>query len=444
MSRVISLELNELNFDFIEQYIAKGELPNFRAAIERHGLVETVAEDRYPFLEPWIQWPTVYSGKTYAEHGVFRLGDIVDKDYPQIWEVLAQRGVSVGALSPMNAANRVPEADFFVPDPWTVTPVSGGKQLEELAGIVKAAVNGNAHGGEGMVSLGRKLMPFVWQFASPSSWREYARILRYSAKYKWARASFLDRFLADVFLKLRAKHGTRFSSVFLNSGAHIQHHHMYEAGVYNGDQSNPSWYSTAKDDGVDPILFAYRVYDGILGDFMRQPDTRLLVTTGLSQVANPRTIYQYRFIDHGASLARLGIADFTIVPRMSRDFLVEFKDPAALSVARDAMAAITCGGKPFFTIEDREQSLFCQICYFGPPEGLTEVSTPAGLMNMRDEIVLVSIENGIHQTIGYHIDTAMQRVEGDAPVRVPLTTIFDKMCDAFANEKAATDTLVAA
>ncbi|HKX78526.1 MAG TPA: hypothetical protein VJM34_08405 [Novosphingobium sp.] len=437
MLQVVSLELNEINFDFVQYYVADGRLPNFARALARFELSETVAEDLHPFLEPWIQWPTVYTGKDYAGHKVFRLGDIVETDHRQIWETLADEGISVGAISPINGANRVPGADFFVPDPWTVTPVTGDASLRELSAIVTEAVNGNAHGAGGMITLARRLTPFVWRYASVRSWREYSRILGYSVKYKWARAAFLDFFLSELFLKLRAQKGTQFASLFLNAGAHIQHHHMFEAGAYKGDQSNPSWYSSAKDDGVDPLLFIYEVYDAILGEFMDLPNTRLFVTTGLSQVANPRTIYQYRFTDHAASLTKLGVTGFDLAPRMSRDFLLSFPTREAADAAKARMEQVTCAGQPMFTIEDRELSLFCQIGYFGTSEAFAEVTVDGRKIDMRDEIVLVSIENGIHQTIGYHIDTAMPigSAKGERP-RIPLTSIFDRMRGAFAKEPA--------
>lgn len=444
MKDVVSLELNEINFDFVQSYIVAGELPNFASALQRYELFETIAEDRYPHLEPWIQWPTVYTGKDYAGHQIFRLGDIVETDHRQIWEVLADKGVSVGAISPINGANRVPGADFFVPDPWTVTPVTGDASLKELSAIVNEAVNGNAHGGSGTVTLARRLMPFVWRFASVRSWREYARILGYSKKYKWARATFLDRFLADVFLKLRTQNGTQFASLFLNSGAHIQHHHMFESGVYQGSQENPNWYSSAKDDGVDPVLFVYQVYDAILGEFMQLPNTRLFVTTGLSQVANPRLIYQYRFTDHAASMAKLGVTGFELAPRMSRDFLLSFPTREAAAEAKALMQRVSCAGEPMFTIEDRELSLFCQIGYFGDEIAFAEVICDGQVLDMRNEIVLVSIENGIHQTIGYHIDTDVAKRAGESErPRIPLTSIFDRMCGAFAEASARTAEIAA-
>src|SRR3546814_10041375 len=77
-------------------------------------LTQTVAEKAYPALEPWIQWPTVYTGKSFAEHGIFRLGDAVDRNHVQIWEYLESRGLKVAAVSPMNAANRCSNPAFFL------------------------------------------------------------------------------------------------------------------------------------------------------------------------------------------------------------------------------------------------------------------------------------------------------------------------------------------
>src|SRR5688500_9437712 len=100
------VELNEINFDYVERYSASGHLPHLTKLIHRHGLSTTVSESTYEHIEPWIQWVSAHTGKTFEEHKIFRLGDIVDSNIDQIWEVLERKGVSVGAVSPMNAANR--------------------------------------------------------------------------------------------------------------------------------------------------------------------------------------------------------------------------------------------------------------------------------------------------------------------------------------------------
>lgn len=425
---LISLELNEVNFELIAKYCSAGKLPTFARALRKYQLFRTFAEQSYTELEPWIQWPTVYSGKTYLEHGVFRLGDIVNTSHDQIWELLEAQGVSVGAISPMNARNNCRAADFFVPDPWTITDVSGG--LADLYQLVREAVNANAHQGQSAWKLGLMLLPFVLRYASPSSLPEYARIFSRAFRHSWARAVFLDRFLCDLFLKLRVKKDTQFASLFLNAGAHIQHHYMYDAAVYDGPQRNPIWYSDLRVKGIDPLLFVYETYDRVLADVLALTDTRVLVTTGLSQYPNPVCFYQYRFKEHRRSLDRLGVYGGEIVPRMSRDFLVEFKTEVAALAAEQRMSGIKCEGRPLLAVENRGKSLFCQFAYFGPPEGLSKTVVDTEPLDISQEVVLVSIENGLHQTIGYHLDTDL-RADGPGVREIPLTDIFFKMRHAF-------------
>src|SRR5687767_4277118 len=119
MQPMVLVELNEVSFDFAREYAAQGRLPSFATLIARHGLGTTTSETAYENIEPWIQWVSAHTGKTFDEHRVFRLGDIVGSNVQQIWEILECRGVSVGAVSPMNATNRLNNPAFFVPDPWT-------------------------------------------------------------------------------------------------------------------------------------------------------------------------------------------------------------------------------------------------------------------------------------------------------------------------------------
>ena len=142
---VLLLELNEINFDHVRAFVADGKLPALGALIAKHGVGETISEAAYAQWEPWIQWVTAHSGKSLAEHGIFRLGDVTQHpDLPQIWEVLEAQGVKVGAVSPMNANNRCRNAAFFVPDPWTSTEVTGSGTMRRLYGSIAQAVNDNA------------------------------------------------------------------------------------------------------------------------------------------------------------------------------------------------------------------------------------------------------------------------------------------------------------
>ena len=103
MQSTILLGLNELNFDYIKYYANQGKLPVLKSLLEQNELIETESEQEYQLLEPWIQWVTIHTGKSFEEHKVFRLGDIVERpDLSQIFEEIEQKGLTVGAISPFN------------------------------------------------------------------------------------------------------------------------------------------------------------------------------------------------------------------------------------------------------------------------------------------------------------------------------------------------------
>ena len=86
--KTILLGLNG-NFDYIKHYINIGLLPNFKTLFITQKPVETISENEYKLLEPWIQWVSIHTGKTYDEHQVFRLGDIVEHpNLSQLFEEL--------------------------------------------------------------------------------------------------------------------------------------------------------------------------------------------------------------------------------------------------------------------------------------------------------------------------------------------------------------------
>ena len=429
MMKIISLELNEVNFEFIEHFIRAGELPNFRGAIDRHGLVRTQAEQAHELLEPWIQWPTFYCGKTFDQHGIFRMGDVVSSDNLQIWERLEQYGLKVGAISPANAANRCASPAFFLPDPWTDTPAVADPGVLTLHGYIRDMVNRNASDTSGLFAKVRRLLPLAAAHIQPRSIPEYLRLLRIARKAKWARAAILDRLLADMSLSLIARTQPDYCSIFLNGAAHIQHHHMFDSDVYNGDRRNPDWYSSARADRIDPLLCVYRTYDQILGDMLRLKNHRVLVTTGLSQVPNHSEHYQYRLIDAKATLQRLGLRGFDVQMRMSRDFLLTFQTVGDAAEAQSVLAGIVCAGGPLFTVDNRGDSLFCQVTYHGPRAALQAAGRELAFEGLDRAFVLASIENGIHSTVGYHLDTGLSAGQPDGRAIIPLPSLFDKLVD---------------
>ena len=68
---IFFIQINEINFEFIDEYIRQGHLPTFKNLFDKHGYVETTSETEHHLANPWIQWPTVHTGMSYDEHKVF-------------------------------------------------------------------------------------------------------------------------------------------------------------------------------------------------------------------------------------------------------------------------------------------------------------------------------------------------------------------------------------
>lgn len=427
MNNLLFIKLNEINFDDMRAYGAQGHLPELMGLMDRHGVAQTTSEKSYEELEPWIQWVTAHTGLTLAEHNVFRLGDIVKHDIPQIWEHLEGQGLKVGAISPMNAKNRTRGAAFFVPDPWTPTELTAGTLLKNLYSAVAQAVNDNA---QDHLSLRSKfaLLAGAGAYARAENYGQYVTLARGAKEGSWSKAMFLDLLLGDIFIKETKRTAPDFATLFLNAGAHIQHHYMFNSAVYKGNQTNPDWVIKADQ---DPVLDVYRLYDRIVGQVRRAfPQARLMLATGLHQDPHPETTFYWRLKDHAAYLTKIGVPFARVEPRMSRDFFIECESvEQAAQAERILSSAKASDGSALFEVDNRGRDLFVMLVW-SHDIGADYSYTVGNRMydGLRDDVAFVAIKNGQHNGIGYFLDTGVSA--GTAHDTFPLADIPIKVCEA--------------
>jgi hypothetical protein len=426
--QVLVLELNEVNFEAVEHYAAKGLMPNFSAFFEKHGFVRTTSERNYEELEPWIQWVTAHTGLPLAEHGVFRLGDIVNSDFEQIWEKIAEQGIPVGAISPMNAKCRGDKWDFFVPDPWTRTQIVADPVVRRMYDAIAQVVNDNAQeriSASSLIHLGIGSL----LNAIPAHYSSYANYLLSARGQPWFKAIFLDQLLADLFIRSVAKKGTQFATLFLNAAAHIQHHYMFSSSVYAGEMRNPDWYVATN---KDPLRDVYTAYDRILGNVIKRfPDARIMLATGLHQDPHPEITYYWRLKDHAAFLTKIGAEFERVEPRMSRDFVVFCRDaPSGAQVAKILEGARANNGKAIFEVDNRGADLFVMLSYPDDVHVLEHIAVNGKMiLGFQDDVAFVAIKNGRHNGIGYFADSGADFAT--LPTQFPLQEIPERILSAF-------------
>jgi hypothetical protein len=401
--RLILLELNEINFDVVEKYVVAdaARFPSLKKLLSVTR-IRTSCEKRYEELEPWIQWASVHTYKTYAEHGVFRLGDMVGSDIPQIFEQLEHAGYKVGAISPMNAENRLKHPAYFIPDPWTQTPADSSWWSQSLAQAVSQVVNDNSQARITLKSALQVVLSIL-RFARVRHYHRYLSLLAACRHKPWLKALLLDLLLHDLHWTMFNAKRPNFSALFLNAGAHIQHHYFLNAEPIrkSSTNKNPTWYLAEKE---DPLAHVLGLYDMIIGEYFARADADVILATGLAQQPYDRVEFYYRLNKHADFLRGLGISFGLVLPRMTRDFLIEFESEKQAKDAQDALVRVRVVGDdiPLFgEIDNRGNSLFVTLTY---PQEIT-IKTQYQLGDRRfpllPEVSFVAIKNGMHQEEGF-------------------------------------------
>ena len=384
----------------VAEYLEGGyELPNFRQVFRLKKVV-TTSEKRFECLEPWIQWPSVHTGQSFSEHQIFRLGDSALSCPQQIFELLEDNGLTVGAVSPMNAVNRLRKPCYFIPDPWTNTPSDGSVFGQMLTSALRQAVNDNSKETITLKSKFYLAVCFVF-LVRPTAFLPLIKKALKSRGLPWRKALFLDRFLHEIHLTLLRKHQPDFSVIFLNAGAHIQHHYLLNSkarSAVNG--RNPEWYVPNDSDPFGEML---QEYDEILGALLAQAEGDVLIATGLTQQPVKKSVFYYRLVDHEKFLSRLEVRHIRVLPRMTRDFLVCCKTPRDAKEVQSKLEGIVTrdGIQIFGEIDNRGSDLFVTLSYDDEITSETEVSIGNEWTPIYDDVVFVAIKNGEHEGRGF-------------------------------------------
>lgn len=360
---IILIEFNELCPPLIERWIAGGALPNFARLKERATVFTTRADVDHPgHLEPWIQWYSLHTGLSFAQHGVFHLTEGARADHVDIWRALAAAGKRVGSFASMNARPFAFPGSFYVADPWSESGDANPPALNHygrfVAGQVREHTNPDATRGDRL----RFLRFMARHGLSAGTVAAIARQLlaeRFAdRRLSWRRAALLDRLQFDAFRYYYRRTRPDFASFFLNSTAHFQHSYWR--------QFEPERFAAPPTDGEsallgDAIAFGYRAMDGVLGRFLelaRESGARVIFATALSQqpyldgeATGGRHFWRLRDVE--ALFHRLRLRFATIDPTMTHQYLASFADEGDARAARMALEAIRIGDKPLFDFNER-------------------------------------------------------------------------------------------
>ena len=433
---VVQIELNEISESIITQLISKGKLPNFAKLNEEWTYLQTTSEVVYENIEPWIQWVTAHTGKTFDEHKIFRLSDVHDLEHKQIWETLSERNIESGIIGSMNATRRETEGGIFFPDPWAKNNAAYPDNLKPLWALISSRVQGHATGSVPIKDALKGLQSCLKYKLPLSLYTKLATQMigqKLNPKTKWKLAAYFDLMLAEIFDTIYKGTDFGFYTLFLNAVAHYQHHYWRN---FDRSSFDPSITYPDIEAEHDPISFGYEMYDKIVGKVLNLSDktTLVIIASGLSQIPYTEKEEQggmnyYRLNSHQEFAEKIGLnkEEFTIYPLMSRDWQIKYSTEESRKKAIKILNGLKVNSKKLFNIkENTEGYIFVETEYTkGCDKGvniLNQVDEP--IVDFNNVFTNIAIKSGHHSGIGnlWISDKEIKKQYEDK--KIPLTDLY--------------------
>jgi Type I phosphodiesterase / nucleotide pyrophosphatase len=377
---IIFAEFNELCPWLLDQWMAEGLLPNFKALHDRSTVFETRADVEDPGqLEPWIQWYSLHTGLAYAQHGVFHLTEGAEANHLDLWHAARCAGHTVGSFASMNSRPFDFGDGFFVADPWSENGNAAPPELNIYNRFIAQNVREYSNPGSQM-GLADYAQFLSFMLRRGLRFSTITRIVKQLVRERvsdrrlsWQRVALMDRMQFDVFRHYQRKHRPDFSTFFINSTAHLQH------SYWRSFQPERFTVQPSADDlrlYGDAVRFGYRAMDDLLGDFTALAEecgAQIVFMTALSQQPFLKAEasggkHFYRMHDVEGFFNRFALPFATIDPTMTHQYLARFAASGDKALVQDALGAFTLSdGGPLFDFSAHESGGLYFNCNLSRP-----------------------------------------------------------------------------
>jgi hypothetical protein len=353
--KVILIEFNEFNLDLLKKCADFFDLPSIKKVLSFESCpLKTLDSYESNFLEPWVQWVSIHTGLDSNKHQIKHLGDVPHLEAMQVWEALNEQSITTGIWGAMNASKGKDSHQlFFFPDPWTFSekafPNSLNYLLDPLRYVSKNYLEHSFY--KIIKSLFNVFQLFMKNKLGYTLLSELFKMGVYSLKFKGEHFPFicsLEKLSVDLFLQYQKNYDPRFSILFINSLAHLQHHHWKDFDYENNKK----------------LAFGMKKIDGMFEKiFQENKDTLFLITNGLSQknTSEETPWILYRQYEHASLMKLLGIPVKKIEPHMTHDAHLFFDNTDALEISYEKLSSIQIQNQKLFEVEKYPQE--CKLFY---------------------------------------------------------------------------------
>ena len=338
--KIIFFELNEVPYKVIHHYCKLYPESNLAKVLALGKKFETYSEDQ-GHLSPWITWPTVHRGVTNEKHFISDFGqDLNDqeKQYPAIWNLLAQNGIKVGLFGSLHTypmPSSPENFSFYVPDTFAAGSECFPKTLEAFQkfNLTMARESGrvvsNKIPATDALQFLMKLPDLGFRFKTAA---DIAGQLLDERINKWKvvrRRTYQSVIGFEIFYKQLATKKPDFATFFTNHVASSQH--RYWAAAFPEDYENlklgREWIETYNGEIVYTMKKADEMIGRLLKFIDKNPEYALWILSSMGQQAvEAKEIYTDLFVTNGKKFMdnfQLGPGNYELKPSMVPQFNVQ-------------------------------------------------------------------------------------------------------------------------
>jgi hypothetical protein len=319
--KLLLFELNEVPYRILDKYCADRPSSTLSALLLRSVQYRTHTPDRLA-LDPWISWPTLHRGVPDETHGILHLGQKlqdVDAQYPPVWRVLRQCGISVGVFGSLHSSSvpdDVADYDFYVPDYFDASAFAHPPELLPFQELNLAMTRQSARNVTRRIPV-KSMVRFAatapglglkMSTVADASGHLFKELFDGSLRVR--RRAYQPLVMADLFLHQMERSQPQFATFYTNHVAAAMH--RYWGAAFPEDYEQPldrEWI----DQYSSEITFAMDKQDAILRKLVafvhRHPEYVLLIATSMGQAAIPaqRTLEFLTITDLDQFMTALGV-----------------------------------------------------------------------------------------------------------------------------------------
>ena len=228
---MLIIELNEFEPTFLKKYAKLLNLKNINFFLElNHSETYTEEQIEHHGLDPWVQWVSIHNGVSFSEHKIARLGQTKIQNGEQIWNKISDsKFINWGVWGPMNATlGKINRNCFFLPDPWSFEEKAYPSSLNQLLSLPRyIAKNYLELKINKLIKYSLDFVLFVLKNIGNGITRKLLNKFVLSVYMNGINIDSLttlfDYANCLFFIKYKRRYKTKFSLIFLNHIAHLQH-----------------------------------------------------------------------------------------------------------------------------------------------------------------------------------------------------------------------------